>query len=56
MIEDNEPVLGWGQETGSGRDQDAADDIIIPDYVMLDFVDESFTSLRNEQRKTATEP
>jgi hypothetical protein len=56
MIEDNEPVLGWGHETGSSRDPEVADDITIPDYVMLDFVDESFASQRNKQQKTATEP
>ena len=56
MIEDNEPVLGWGHETGSSHDPEVADDITIPDYVMLDFVDESFATQRNKQQKTATEP
>ncbi len=55
MIDDNKPVLGRGHETGSGRDPEVADDITIPDYVMLDFVDESFTSQRNEQPRTAKE-
>ena len=56
MIEDNDPDLGWGRKRRSRRELEVADDITIPDYVMLDFVDGSFASQRNEQQKTATEP
>jgi hypothetical protein len=56
VTEEDEPVVGFGREKGSRRDPDAANDITIPDYVMLDFLDEFFASQKNEQHRTVTEP
>ena len=56
MTEENETVMGWGREKASSREPDAADDIAILDYVMLDFVDEPFAPRKNAQRGTVTEP
>ena len=56
MTEEDEPVIGLAYETDRSRDPDAANDITIPDYVMLDFVDEFFASQKNERHRTVTEP
>lgn len=56
MTEENEPVMGSGREKISRGDPDAVDEITILDYVMLDFVDESFASPKHAQRRTETEP
>jgi len=56
VTEVDEAVSGLGREKGSGRDPDAANDVTIPDYVMLDFVDEFFASQKNERHRTVTEP
>jgi hypothetical protein len=56
VTEEDKPVIGLGREKERKRDPEVADDITIPDYVMLDFVDESFASQRNRQQKPATEP
>ena len=55
MTEEDEPVIGLGREKESRRSPDAANDITIPDYVMLDFVDEFFASQKNEPHRTVTE-
>jgi len=55
MTEEDAPVIGLGREKERRRSQDVANDITIPDYVMLDFVDEFFTSQKNERQRTVTE-
>ena len=56
MVDESEPVTGSRSEKASGRKPNAADDIAILDYVMLDFIDEPFALKKNDQRSTKTEP
>jgi hypothetical protein len=56
VTEEDEPVIGLGREKERRRSPDATNDITIPDYVMLDFVDEFFASQKNERHRTVTEP
>jgi hypothetical protein len=56
VAEENEPVTGSRREKASGRKPNAADDIVIVDYVMLDFIDEPLAPRENDQQGTVTEP
>ena len=56
MTEEDEAIIGLGREKRSGRDPDVANDITIPDYVMLDFVDEFVVPQNNERLRSVTEP
>jgi hypothetical protein len=56
VAEENESVTGSRREKASGRKPNAADDIVIVDYVMLDFIDEPFAPRENDQQGTVTEP
>ena len=51
MIEADEPDIRLGRENERRRSPDAANDITIPDYVMLDFVDEFLASQKNERHR-----
>jgi hypothetical protein len=50
VTEENEPVMGSGPKKASRGDPDVFDEIIILDYVMLDFVDEFCASRKNAPR------
>jgi hypothetical protein len=56
VTEEDKLIIGLGREKEGRRDPDAANDITIPDYVMLDFVDEFFSSQKNERHRTVREP
>jgi hypothetical protein len=57
MIDRNKPENQTdGEKPGGGGEPDAADEILIVDYVMLDFVDEPFAPWENDRRGTMKEP
>ena len=56
VAEENEPVTGPRREKASGRKPNAADDIAILDYVMLDFIDEPFAPRENDQQGAVAKP
>jgi hypothetical protein len=56
VVEENESVTGPRRENASERKPNAADDIAILDYVMLDFTDEPFAPREIVQQGTVAEP
>lgn len=56
MAEENEHVTGARREKASGRKPNAADDIVILDYVLLDFIDEPSAPRENDQPAAMMKP
>ena len=56
MTEKNEPAIRSEREKASSGHPDAADEIAILDYVMLDFIDEYFAPRKGASRRITTEP
>jgi hypothetical protein len=56
VAEENQPVAGSRREKTVGRRPNAADDIDIFDYVMLDFIDEPIAPRENVIQDTVAEP
>jgi hypothetical protein len=56
VAEENQPVTGLRREKTSERRPNAADDVAILDYVMLDFIDEPIAPRENDRHGTVAEP